>query len=181
MGQEFFETQPFLYFISHSDPELIKAVQKGRREEFNTFKWENEIPDPYDENTFERSKLQWEFTSDSKGLVIFSLYKKLINIRKSNPVFKENSRDGIQISKFEDKKIILLHRESAEKDIYCIINFEPETVTILADIPEGNWVKLLDTSDAEWLGTGTSTEKQLIGKKQNITLKRESFILYESE
>ena len=34
MGEEYGETSPFLYFVSHKDPELIEMVRKGRREEF---------------------------------------------------------------------------------------------------------------------------------------------------
>lgn len=31
MGEEYGETAPFHYFISHSDPALIQAVRNGRR------------------------------------------------------------------------------------------------------------------------------------------------------
>ena len=32
MGEEYAESAPFPYFISHSDAELIDAVRRGRRE-----------------------------------------------------------------------------------------------------------------------------------------------------
>ncbi len=57
MGEEYGETAPFLFFISHSDPELIKAVRQGRKDEFKTFNWKDEPPDPQDIETFMRSKL----------------------------------------------------------------------------------------------------------------------------
>jgi maltooligosyltrehalose trehalohydrolase len=181
MGQEFYETSPFLYFISHSDPELIQAVQKGRKEEFNTFNWSEEIPDPFAVDTFERSKLQWNFSNDEKNAVIFSLYKYLISLRKEHPVFKSNNRDAIEAVKAEDYNVIVFQWSPSGKSIYGFMNFEPETITMLTDVPKGNWRKILDTSDIQWMGPGTSTEKQLIGNKQNITIKRESFVLYESE
>ena len=34
MGEEYGETAPFPYFVSHSDPDLIEAIRRGRREEF---------------------------------------------------------------------------------------------------------------------------------------------------
>ncbi len=34
MGEEYGETAPFLYFTSHSDPDLIQAVRTGRKEDF---------------------------------------------------------------------------------------------------------------------------------------------------
>ncbi|MGN6637275.1 MAG: malto-oligosyltrehalose trehalohydrolase, partial [Mucilaginibacter sp.] len=59
MGEEWSAQSPFQYFVSHSDKELIKAVQKGRREEFKEFHAEGETPDPQSEDTFNRSKLNW--------------------------------------------------------------------------------------------------------------------------
>jgi maltooligosyltrehalose trehalohydrolase len=43
MGEEYNETAPFLYFVSHGDPALIEAVRRGRREEFARFTWEGEV------------------------------------------------------------------------------------------------------------------------------------------
>ncbi len=34
MGEEYGETAPFQYFVSHGDPDLVEAVRQGRREEF---------------------------------------------------------------------------------------------------------------------------------------------------
>src|SRR5574341_367200 len=39
MGEEYGEEAPFLYFVSHSDPDLIEAVRKGRKQEFTAFNW----------------------------------------------------------------------------------------------------------------------------------------------
>lgn len=52
MGEEYGEKSPFQYFVSHSDEDLIEAVRNGRREEFASFQWEGEIPDPQAESTF---------------------------------------------------------------------------------------------------------------------------------
>src|SRR4029078_5219302 len=42
MGEEYGETAPFQYFVSHGDPTLIDAVRKGRREEVADLRWEGE-------------------------------------------------------------------------------------------------------------------------------------------
>ena len=57
MGEEYGETAPFQYFVSHGDPGLVEAVRQGRSKEFAAFKWQGEVPDPQAEATFERSKL----------------------------------------------------------------------------------------------------------------------------
>ena len=59
MGEEYGESAPFLYFVSHTDPALVEAVREGRRREFAAFAWSGEVPDPADESTFEQSKLVW--------------------------------------------------------------------------------------------------------------------------
>jgi maltooligosyltrehalose trehalohydrolase len=73
MGEEYGETNPFLYFVSHTDPNLIEAVRKGRSEEFAAFHANGEAPDPQAETTFENSKLQWHLVRHSPhNLITFS-------------------------------------------------------------------------------------------------------------
>ena len=58
MGEEFGATQPFLYFTSHDNAELVAAIREGRREEFSKFEKFSDvsisavIPDSNDEDTF---------------------------------------------------------------------------------------------------------------------------------
>jgi maltooligosyltrehalose trehalohydrolase len=72
MGEEYGETNPFQYFVSHSDPGLVDAVRKGRRGEFPS---EQEPPDPQDPATFERSKL------DRQDSDLRAFYKEMIALR----------------------------------------------------------------------------------------------------
>jgi maltooligosyltrehalose trehalohydrolase len=55
MGEEYGEPAPFLYFTSHGDPALAKAVTEGRKAEF--IAEAADVPDPQDEATFRRSVL----------------------------------------------------------------------------------------------------------------------------
>jgi maltooligosyltrehalose trehalohydrolase len=82
MGEEYVETHPFQYFTSHSDRDLIEAVRKGRREEFASFAWQGEVPDPQDEGTFARSKLDRSVRDAEPHRSVCSLYKSLIAIRR---------------------------------------------------------------------------------------------------
>jgi maltooligosyltrehalose trehalohydrolase len=54
MGEEHGETRPFLYFTSHTDPDLGRAVSEGRRAEF--IAQATEVPDPQAEQTFQDSR-----------------------------------------------------------------------------------------------------------------------------
>jgi maltooligosyltrehalose trehalohydrolase len=57
MGQEYADTAPFLYFVSHTDPQLVEAVRQGRKREFQAFLEQGDVPDAQDESTFARSTL----------------------------------------------------------------------------------------------------------------------------
>jgi maltooligosyltrehalose trehalohydrolase len=59
MGEEYGETAPFQFFTDHIDPDIAEATREGRRREFASFaEFSGEqVPDPQDPQTFERSKL----------------------------------------------------------------------------------------------------------------------------
>jgi maltooligosyltrehalose trehalohydrolase len=66
MGQEFDESHPFQFFTDYGDPALQKAVSEGRRREFKDFEFKD-VPDPQDQATFDRSKLDWSDAIGSSG------------------------------------------------------------------------------------------------------------------
>jgi maltooligosyltrehalose trehalohydrolase len=58
-GEEYGERAPFQFFTDHIDSEIADATREGRRREFASFAEFSgeEVPDPQDRATFERSKL----------------------------------------------------------------------------------------------------------------------------
>jgi maltooligosyltrehalose trehalohydrolase len=82
MGEEYGETRPFQYFTSHSDPELVDAVRKGRREEFSSFGFSDQVPDPQDEATFTRSVLNYAAKDSEPHSTLRRFYRSLIAFRK---------------------------------------------------------------------------------------------------
>jgi maltooligosyltrehalose trehalohydrolase len=58
MGEEYGEEAPFQFFSDHIDKPIADATREGRRQEFASFaSFAEEVPDPQDPATFERSKL----------------------------------------------------------------------------------------------------------------------------
>ena len=59
MGEEYGERAPFQFFSDHIDERIATATRDGRRREFAAFAEfaGEEVPDPQDPATFERSKL----------------------------------------------------------------------------------------------------------------------------
>jgi len=79
MGQEYDEAAPFQFFTDYGDPVLQQAVSEGRRKEFKDFSWD-EVPDPQDPATFDRSKLTWDLGGDHADMLRF--YRDLIALRR---------------------------------------------------------------------------------------------------
>ena len=75
MGEEHGETRPFLYFTSHTDPALGKAVSEGRRAEF--IAQAKEVPDPQAESTFEASR-----PARTGNEALREHYRKMLAIRR---------------------------------------------------------------------------------------------------
>ena len=68
-GEEYGERAPFQFFTDHIDPEIADATREGRRREFAAFAEFSgeEVPDPQDAATFQRSKLTRE--GEPEGLL----------------------------------------------------------------------------------------------------------------
>jgi maltooligosyltrehalose trehalohydrolase len=81
MGEEYGETAPFQFFSDHIDKRIADATREGRRREFAAFaEFEEDIPDPQDPATFERSKLTRE-----RDPRLADLYEQLLAERRRLP------------------------------------------------------------------------------------------------
>jgi maltooligosyltrehalose trehalohydrolase len=61
MGEEYGEENPFPFFCSFSDPQLVQAVCEGRKREFADIAHQCEILDPQTEETFASARLGWSW------------------------------------------------------------------------------------------------------------------------
>jgi len=85
-GEEWGASTPFLYFTHVTDPDLGRAIREGRRREFAGFGWRpEEIPDPQDPQTFERSRLKWDEREDEQHRELLEWYGSLIRLRRTHP------------------------------------------------------------------------------------------------
>ena len=96
MGEEYGETAPFLYFVSHNDRDLIEAVRRGRREEFAAFGWPGAPPDPQAESTFLRSKIDWQLRSAPRHGTLCRFYRELIRLRRSLPALADRNLKNLR-------------------------------------------------------------------------------------
>jgi maltooligosyltrehalose trehalohydrolase len=114
MGEEYGETAPFQYFVSHEDPDLIEAVRVGRMSEFVAFVWQGTPPDPHGEETFKRSKLNHELRHDGKHQALYKFYRELLRLRRENRALAQLSKDNLEAISFEKQKILLVRRWAGE-------------------------------------------------------------------
>lgn len=131
MGEERAARSPFLYFVSHTDKNLLKAVQKGRSEEFKDFDWKGDIPDPGSETTFQLSKISWQNENDPECQNTQALYKKLIEISKwlrQNDILTSNSVTTHVYQ--DDHRIEVFSNTDIEVGIYISLNPKPQTVSL---------------------------------------------------
>lgn len=83
MGEEFESRVPFQYFCDY-DGDMAEAVRKGRREEFAHFATfgADDLPDPVAEETFRRSKLDWDRLDGEDGAAAIALTRRLMRLRR---------------------------------------------------------------------------------------------------
>jgi maltooligosyltrehalose trehalohydrolase len=80
-GEEWGARTPFLYFTDHQDPQLGRMVAEGRAREFAAFRSAGAVPNPQEQQTFERSKLDWSELSKPPHAELFEWYRGLIKLR----------------------------------------------------------------------------------------------------
>jgi maltooligosyltrehalose trehalohydrolase len=98
-GEEWAAGAPFQYFTDHRDPELARAVREGRRWEFAAFGWRPEdVPDPQDPATFERSRLDWSERDREPHASMLAWYRRLLELRRSHPALIDGNRDGVRVA-----------------------------------------------------------------------------------
>jgi maltooligosyltrehalose trehalohydrolase len=162
MGEEYADESPFFYFVSHSDKELIKAVQAGRKKEFENYKWSAEPPDPQDEETFNASKLRWTKKSEGKHREILEWHKQLITLRQSHPVLRNFNKNDIRAYVIGQEGIVL-HRddENGLQQLLCVFNFSEKPVEARLPKVANGWKKILD-SNHEGTDTGISRAEETV-------------------
>lgn len=173
MGEEFGENAPFRYFVSHGDKDLVKAVQEGRKREFEYFNHKKaEFPDPQAEKSFRESKLDWDFRKDARKEMLFHTYKELLQLRKQK-TFSPFAEEGVEVTSNEEKKLLEVSSVRTS-GLFGIYNFGSETFR--REIPPGKEAKVIfASSDERWGGEKTGESVVL----EAIEVPKESFVIYK--
>lgn len=182
MGGEYGETAPFLYFTEHSDPKLGEAVREGRRAEFSEFYPNETPPDPQAGSTFLRSKLDHQLCHRGHHLALRSLYRELIRLRKSLPALRELDLFEMEIAECQDDECMRIVRTYEQSVVVAIFNFGDVRTDCATDIPSGDWHKVLNSADIEWMGPGSEVGLEFsTGSDSHFPIEPKSFCVFQRQ
>ena len=137
MGEEYGDEAPFYYFVDHSDPDLIKAVQEGRKSDFAAF-GNSDYKDPFDEDVYRQSVLNWDCRHSGKHAELLAWHKALLTLRQEEPALQNVRKDDIRFSILDDGGFVL-HRQCIHGLYHILAFFNLSRKTITAKIPA--WIE----------------------------------------
>lgn len=172
MGEEYGETAPFLYFVSHSDRDLIEAVRKGRKAEFAAFHeiGGKEAPDPQSEETFKKSRLNWDKRTSGEHRILWLFHQKLLQMRRDIPALRNLDWNQLEVTVLKPEKVLRIHRHHEDSRILCWLNFGSEAVKIAENNKSGIWEKILDSSEETWGGIGSKLPEKIEENSNSILI-----------
>jgi len=164
-GQEFGASAPFLYFADHN-PELAKAVQKGRAEFIKQFpslasgSSQHRVPVPHDPKTFERCKLNWQERETNEPWV--RLHRDLLALRRTDAAFRAQDAAALDGAVLGPELFVLRYGSSSPEDErLLVVNFGPDIEAAsfaepLVAPPDGHaWHIRWSSAEPEYGGYGT--------------------------
>lgn len=127
MGEEWGARTPWQFFTDHTDPELAEAVRNGRRREFGAHGWpEEDIPDPQDPATRDRSCLDWREPGREPHARLHAWYRELIALRRAMPDLCDPDLATVKPA-YDDEARWLAFRRG---DLRIAVNLDEKPATI---------------------------------------------------
>jgi maltooligosyltrehalose trehalohydrolase len=111
MGEEWGASSPWQFFTSFPDPGLAESVREGRRREFAEYGWAAEdVPDPQDRATFERSRLDWAELDKDGHRELLDWHRRLIALRREHAELSDPRLADVGTSYDDDAGWLVLYR-----------------------------------------------------------------------
>jgi maltooligosyltrehalose trehalohydrolase len=180
MGQEYGETAPFLYFVSHTSPRLVEAVRRGRFNEFAWFYQGRDFPDPQAEETFLRSRLTWTPLDEPRQGGLWRWYRDWLALRRRYPCLGNGRKDLTQVAFDEAGRWLRVVREDPGTERALLLaNLGPHEAE--APVPVGTWTLGLWSGAGAYGGAaGHPPPAVLSAPTEVLSLPAESALLYLS-
>jgi maltooligosyltrehalose trehalohydrolase len=153
MGEEYGESAPFPYFVSHGDEDLVEGVRRGRLDEFAHIESPGTPPDPQDDATFLSAKLDQEQRLAGNKQALFSFYCELIRLRKECIPLARLSRADMEVMVFEKEQMLAIIRRAADDQVFCLFNYSDQICVVPSSLANGTLSVLLDSTDTNRSGS----------------------------
>ncbi len=176
MGEEYGERAPFQYFVHHSDPALIAAVQTGRAEEFAEFFEHGRAPDPQDEQTFQASCLNWGLRDEPEHRELLAFYRDAIALRRRHPALGADagtmldsrqtagcSAPGLRTLLLEHDTVLVVERSRAGAAAVLVFNLSGEQRRVAPPRSVVGLKVLLSSHDCSYGGDTPARHEHLCG------------------
>ncbi|HMC69419.1 MAG TPA: DUF3459 domain-containing protein, partial [Mycobacteriales bacterium] len=129
MGEEWGASTPWMFFTSFPDENLGEAVRDGRRGEFAEHGWAVEdVPDPQDAGTFERSRLDWAELAKEPHADLLDWHRRLIALRRERPELTDGRLDRVRCRYDATRRWLVLYRDRLA--VVCNLAEEAQTVPL---------------------------------------------------
>ena len=161
MGEEYGERAPFLFFTDFQDVALQAAVTRGRQEEFATFGWTGDVPDPQSRTSFCRSKLNWGLQASTSHAWLWDYYHQLLELRRRYPVLGVGGKRRLRARIENERVLVLLRNGPGGAAALGLLNFSPEGGVARAGLPPGEWRRVVDSGEERFGGFAPKTPECL--------------------
>lgn len=162
MGEEYGETAPFLYFVSHSDRNLSAAVRRGRYQEFQSFGWAGELPDPQAEETFCRSRLDHHLADLPPNKQLRAFYAELIRLRLNTLAHYCHNRNRLEVMLNQSHNAVLLRSDHHWAEAVACFHFGTSDLCWSLPLSQGRWRLALDSTEERWGGPGSCLQQAVV-------------------
>lgn len=146
MGEEYAESAPFPYFISHGDADLAEAIRRGRLEKFAASGNQGAPPDPQSEATFLSAKLNHEQRQQGDQRAVFNFYRQLIRLRKECAPLARLSRENMEVVACEEEQVLAVIRMFDGGQLLCLFNYSDQDRVVRPPLASGTMRLILDST-----------------------------------
>lgn len=163
-GEPCVASSRFYYFTDHNE-ELGRAVTEGRRHEFASFaafadeERLREIPDPQAIETFLASKLNLHERHEGAGQQMWSLYRELLALRRSDDVLRHGDRSRMTAIAASER-LLLVHRWRGREQRLLVLNTgmaldePPMQAGVPGRLARMRWRCVISTDERRFGGSG---------------------------
>ncbi len=165
MGEEYAEEAPFQYFVHHSDPGLIQAVREGRAQEFAEFHDRGEAPDPQDEDTFRRSRLNWDLREQRGHRELLAFYREALALRRAHPALGPTGAcpATVRTQLRADERVLMVERGSSRAGVLLLFNYCDEWCSVGLPPTATGYVVSLASDDPRYAGADAAAHASTAG------------------